>query len=167
MLHAAKTGSTGFEKAHDMGVFDYLEENPEEVERFGNTMIEFHGPVAGAVAAAYDFSGLQKIVDVGGGHGNLLAEILKGNPQLEGILFELPHVAEAASEHLRAAGLADRCEVVGGDFVDSIPEGGDAYVLSHIVHDWDEPRCRTLLENCRRAMSQGARLLILQPHFMK
>jgi len=145
-----------------MPIFEYLAQHPEEAALFSRTMIDFHGPEAAAVAAAYDCSSISMLVDVGGGYGNLLQTLLDTNEHLTGTLFELPHVADAAEERLRSAGLGNRCEVVRGDFFESLPTGGDAYLLSHVIHDWDEAHCLTLLRNCRSAMDSGARLLIVE-----
>jgi hypothetical protein len=102
------------------------------------------------------------LVDLGGGVGNWLTALLNANPNLKGILFELPHVTKEAARRLNSAGLGARCEVVQGDFFESVPPGGDVYLLSHVVHDWDEAHCLTLLGNCRRVMRTGARLLIVE-----
>jgi hypothetical protein len=145
-----------------MPIFEYLAQHPQEAALFSQTMIEFHGPEAAAVAAAYDFSSIHKLVDVGGGYGNLLEALLDTNEHLTGTLFELPHVANAAAERLTSAGLGNRCEVIRGDFFESVPKEGDAYLLSHVIHDWDEAHCLTLLRNCRGAMDPGARLFIVE-----
>ena len=114
------------------------------------------------VIEAYDFDGVGPLVDVGGGHGAMLAAILTAHPHMNGILFDLPHVVEGAAPRLEAAGVAGRCEVLGGSFFDSLPEGGDAYLLKHVLHDWDDARCKQILANCRRTMAQDARLLVLE-----
>jgi len=102
------------------------------------------------------------VVDVGGGSGNLLGTILLANPGLRGVLFERPQVIPDAEQNLSMAGVADRCEIVGGDFLESVPEGGDIYIVSHCIHNWDEQSCVRILENCRRAMQPGGRLLIVE-----
>lgn len=162
MLYSVQTGQTGFGRAWGMPIFDYLSQHPNDAAVMGRTMIDIHGPEAAAVAAAYPLSGVKTLVDVGGGFGNLLTALLEANPRLRGVLFELPHIAAEASQRLSAAGLASRCEVVQGDFFASVPAGGDAYLFSHVVHDWDEAHCLTLLENCRRVMAPGGRLLIVE-----
>jgi hypothetical protein len=162
LLYSVRTGRTGFERAYGMPIFEYLAQHPQEAALFSQTMIEFHGPEAAAVAAAYDFSSIHKLVDVGGGYGNLLEALLDTNERLTGTLFELPHVANAAAERLTSAGLGNRCEVIRGDFFESVPKEGDAYLLSHVIHDWDEAHCLTLLRNCRGAMDPGARLFIVE-----
>jgi hypothetical protein len=119
-------------------------------------LIDFHRHAASAIASVYSLSDVKSLVDVGGGVGNLLSVFLEANPSLRGTLFECPHVAEAAIQRLRAAGLSDRCDVLEGDFFEWVPTGGDA------IHDWDEAHCLTLLGNCRRAMAPGGRLLVVE-----
>ena len=128
-----------------------------------------------AVAAAYDFSRFATIVDVGGATGNMLGHILKRHAQPRGVLFDRPHVVTEAPALLRAHGVEGRVSIEHGNFFDNVPEGGDAYILSHIIHDWNEDQCQTILGNCRNAMKPGARLLIVEfvlpegnaPHFGK
>jgi hypothetical protein len=117
---------------------------------------------ARAVATAYDFSQAKGIVDVGGGTGAFLAGILQANPHARGILFDQPSVVADAGGLLTSAGVADRCEVLGGDFFEAVPSGGDVYILSWIIHDWDDQRSVAILQNCRRAMGDAARLLVLE-----
>jgi predicted O-methyltransferase YrrM len=125
-------------------------------------MIGFHGAEPPAVATAFDFSTIRTLVDVGGGTGNLLATKLRAHPQLTGILYDRPHVVSQARANLTAAGLADRCSAIAGDFFESVPSGGDAYVLSHVLIDWHEEKCLTILGNCRRAMVPHGRLLVVE-----
>src|SRR4029434_10248340 len=115
--------------------------HPEEASMFSETMVGFHGDEPPAVAAAYDFRGLKTIVDVGGATGNLLAAILARHPGMRGILYDLPHVVRDATPLLQARGVVDRVTIESGSFFDSVPAGADAYVLSHIVHDWSEEQC--------------------------
>ena len=162
LLHSVRTGEAALEKAVGQPVFEYLSASPEQATLFNETMIGFHGAEPPAVAAAYDFSGIGTLVDVGGGTGNLLTTVLLANPELRGVLYDQPHVAAEGRLAVERRGLADRCEVAEGNFFESVPEGGDAYVLSHIIHDWDEPRCVSILENCRRAMQGRGRLLLVE-----
>jgi predicted O-methyltransferase YrrM len=115
-----------------------------------------------AVVRTYDFSPFHTVVDVGGGHGALLTAILSATPGLRGILFDLPEVAEGAKPHLAAAGVLDRCEVVGGDMFTAVPGGGDAYVFSRVIHDWDDERAAAALASCRRAMRPTGTLLLVE-----
>ncbi|MDP8931832.1 MAG: methyltransferase, partial [Actinomycetota bacterium] len=142
--------------------FDRLEHNPEEAAVFNAAMVELTRLSARSVVEAYDFDGLTRIVDVGGGYGELLAVILAAHPGAQGVLFDLSHAIEMAAPHLQQAGVAERCELVTGSFFDSVPSGGDAYVLKSVIHDWDDERSRVILDNCRRAMGSGARLLLVE-----
>ena len=115
-----------------------------------------------AVVASVDLSGSRCVVDVGGGRGGLLSGLLTAYPRLRGILFDLPGVVEGAREPLREAGLAERCDVIAGDFREAVPPGGDAYFLSWILHDWDDPTARRILARCRAVMDEGARVLVVE-----
>jgi hypothetical protein len=143
-------------------MFDWLAKNPKDASLFSETMIGVHGAEPAAVAAAYDFSGLTTIVDVGGATGNLLTTILDTHPGTRGILFDLPHVVRDAPTLIQTRGLAERVTIQSGSFFERVPSGGDAYLLSHIIHDWSEEQCLTILGNCRQAMNSGSRLLIVE-----
>ena len=162
VLHAVRTGETGLQQALGVSEYEYLAQHPEEAAHFNAAMIGMHGDEPAAIVEAYDFSGFQRVVDVGGGSGNLLGTILTANPHLRGVLLDRPQVVPDAERNLSAAGVADRCQVVGGDFLEAVPEGGDIYVVSHCIHNWDEPGCVRILANCRRAMPQAGRLLIIE-----
>ena len=129
---------------------------------FSETMIGFHGAEPPAVAAAYDFSDIGTLADVGGASGHLLTTILQRYPKTRGILFDLPHVVRDAPALIGARGLTDRVEIQSGSFFDTVPAGADAYLLSHIIHDWREDLCLTILGHCRRAMNPGGRVLIVE-----
>jgi len=161
-LYSIKTGEPAFKRVTGMEFFDYLAAHPDEGEIFNQAMNDMGKVVAAAVAQSYDFSGVGKIIDVGGGHGTLIAAVLQKYPQMTGILFDSPHVAERARESIASAGLAHRCEVVGGDFFKSVPAGCDAYLLRWIIHNWDHERAVTLLRNCRQAMGERSRLLLIE-----
>lgn len=155
-------GEPGFEKAFGMSFFEYIDNHPEMNTHFNNAMIGFHGAEPPAVAEAYDFSNFETVVDVGGGTGNMLATIYENYPGLNSTLFELPRVIEQASELLKKRGVADKITFKEGDFFEEVPEGGDAYILSHILHDWPRDRCLSILQNCREAMPSSSRLLIVE-----
>jgi hypothetical protein len=153
LLYSLQTGKPGFEKFLGMPVFDYLAKHPDEASLFSETMVGIHGGEPPAVAAAYDFSDCKTIVDVGGATGELLMTILQHNPGARGVLYDLPHVVRDAPPRLAARGLADRVTIESGSFFERVPAGGDAYLLSHIIHDWREDQCLTILGHIRRAMT--------------
>lgn len=161
-LHSIKTGETAMEKAFGQTMFEYLDTNPEQATMFNEAMIGFTVAEKPAAAAAYDFSGIRKLVDVGGGTGNLLTTILLANPELRGMLYDLPHVVEEARHQIEIKNLSERCEIIAGNFFESVPSGGDAYLLSHILHDWNEQKCLQILENCRRAVPDNGKLLLVE-----
>ena len=175
IIYSVQTGETGFEKAQGMPVFDYLAQHPEDASLFSETMIGIHGEEPPAVADAYDFSVFGTVVDVGGATGNLLSAILSRHPEPRGILFDRPHVVTDAPAVLAARGVEDRVTIEAGTFFETIPAGGDAYILSHIIHDWSEEQCLTILGHVRRAMRPDGRLLLVEmvlpagdtPHFGK
>ena len=148
------------ELAHGMSFFDYLTQHPAAGRNFDVAMNLINQGEPEAVAESYDFAGVRTLVDVGGGNGSGLAAMLTRHAHLRGVLFDLPAVTEQAAPGLAALG--DRCEVVGGDFFESMPARGDAYLLSHVIHDWDEERALTILRNCREAMGSGGRLLLVE-----
>ena len=162
LLYSVQTGKSGFEKALGMPIFDFLAQNSEDASLFSETMIGFHGAEPPAVAAAYDFSGLSTVVDVGGATGHLLTTILAAYPNTRGILFDLSHVVRDAPRLIEGRGLTDRVTIQSGSFFETVPAGGDAYLLSHIIHDWTEDQCLVILGHCRHAMNPGSRLLIVE-----
>jgi O-methyltransferase domain len=161
-IYSIKTGEPAFKRVTGMEFFDYLAAHPDEGEIFNQAMNDMGQVVAAAVAQSYDFSGIGRIIDVGGGLGTLIAAILQKYPEMTGILFDSPHVAERARESIASACLAHRCEVAGGDFFKSVPAGCDAYLLRWIIHNWDYERAITILSNCRQAMGERSRLLLLE-----
>jgi hypothetical protein len=160
--HGLLTGDTGFEKAHGMGLFQYLQQNPGMAQFFSETMVGFHGREPPAVAEAYEFSGIGSLVDVGGASGNMLGHVLSRHPEVKGVLYDLPHVVADASPLLASFGVADRVDIQSGSFFESVPAGHDAYLLSHIIHDWDDGENATILGNVREAMKPDAKLLIVE-----
>ena len=162
LLYSVQTGKSGVEKYLGMPVFDWFGQNPEMVSLFSETMVAFHGAETEAVATAYDFSKMKTIVDVGGATGNLLTAVLGRTPGARGILYDLPHVVRDAPALIQSRGLADRVTIEPGSFFERIPGGGDAYMLSHVIHDWSQAQCLAILGNCRRAMKPGSRLLLIE-----
>jgi len=162
IIHSLETGDTGFEKNMGMPIFNYLGQHPEDASMFSETMVGFHGTEPAAVAAAYDFSSFEKIVDVGGATGNMLAEILDRHAGPRGVLFDMPHVVGDAPALLEERGVEQRVTIESGDFFKTVPSGGDAYLLSHVIHDWSEEQCLTILGHCRKSMKANGRLLIVE-----
>jgi hypothetical protein len=154
-----RTGQTAFERVYAQPFFRHLADHPEDAAVFNAAMSSMPSYNADIVAA-YDFSPFRRIVDVGGGQGALLAAILEANPQARGVLHDLPSVVAGASA-LRSDGGAGRCDIVGGDFFDGVPEGGDAYLLKGVIHDWPDARAMTILKNCRRAIRSGGTLILV------
>jgi hypothetical protein len=162
LLHSVQTGEPGFQKAYGMPIFDWLASHPAEASLFNDTMVGVHGMEPAAVAAAYDFSGFQTIADVGGSTGNMLSTILGQHAGPRGILFDMPHVVRDAPALIQQRGLTDRIRIEPGSFFESVPAGADAYILSHVIHDWNEKQCLAILDNCRRAMNAHGRLLLVE-----
>ncbi len=162
MLYSVQTGKTAFQKSAGVPLFDWLGSHPAEASLFHQTMVGIHGMEPPAVAAAYDFSVFKTIADVGGSTGNLLATILARHPAPRGILFDLPEVVRGAPSLIAERGLTDRIQIEAGSFFERAPAGADAYILSHVIHDWNEEQCLTILGHCRRAMNPGGRLLLVE-----
>jgi SAM-dependent methyltransferase len=152
-VRKALTGFDGFERQ---------QRDPAAAALFNKTMLELTRLVASEIARAYDFTAARTVVDVGGGYGELLIEILRQSPHLSGTLFDLPHAIEGARRNLAEAELSARCECVAGDFFESVLPGADLYVLKSVIHDWPDDRARTIFKNCHLAMSPNARLLIVE-----
>lgn len=162
LAHSVRTGKPAFDEVNGKPFFDYLAENSDAQATFDDAMTANSGPEAEAIVAAYDFSALHKIVDIGGGHGNLLAKILSANSDLHGAVFDQPQVVAGARENLDRKGLAERCEFIVGSFFESIPGGYDGYLMKYIIHDWNDEKAGQILRNCRRAASEGSKLLLIE-----
>ena len=162
LLNTVRTGEPAFRRVFGTDSFGYFADHPEEAAVFDEAMSTFTGMISGAVAAAYDFSSMRSVVDVGGGEGTLLTGILRAYSNLRGAVFDLPRLADGARRQIATVGLADRYEFVGGDFFEAVPAGFDAYLLKHVIHDWDDAHAVRILETCRRAMGPEAKLLIVE-----
>ena len=160
--YSIRTGDIAFEKVFGKPIFDYLGDNPEKARIFDAAMVGIHGRESNAVLDAYDFSDMDVVADIGGGNGSKLTMVLEKHTNIKGILFDLPHVVDRAKEQLERAGLLDRCDVEGGNFFESVPGGADAYLMRHIIHDWDDDKSLTILRNCHVAMSSTSKLLIVE-----
>lgn len=161
MLECVRTGRTAFDEVFGEQAFEYLAKHPAESAVFNEGMTGFSMQESPVVADAYDFSPFDTIVDVGGGHGHLLCTILARYAKPRGIVFDSPHVVGGATLRIAEASLSDRCRAEGGDFFKAVP-AGDAYVMKHIVHDWDDDKAATILRNCRAAARPGAKLVLVE-----
>jgi hypothetical protein len=162
LLSALRDGGSAFEHVHGMGLFEYLARHPDQGAAFQSSMVTRSRQEAAAVTAAYDFGAFRRLVDVGGGYGVLLSAILAATPALRAVLFDRPEVVDRAREQLAADGMLARCDVVAGDFFTSVPPGGDVYVLSRVIHDWDDVAAIRILTSCREAMPDHATLLLVE-----
>jgi hypothetical protein len=162
LLHSVTTGENAFQHVHGTDVWTYRSTRPEESAVFDRAMATLSRRTVGAILAAYDFSAFATIVDVGGGTGALLGAILGAAPGARGVLFDQPHVVAGAGRVLAALGVADRCDVVGGSFLDEVPSGGDAYTMRAVLHDWTDDDAVRILQVVRKAMHADARLLVIE-----
>ena len=173
--HSVRTGETAFDFVHQMPIWKFFRENPSNAKDFDQAMTDFTRAIDPAVLKAYDFAPFKRIIDVGGGHGELLSAILLKHPKVRGTVFDQPYVAEGAARKFAALNLSARADTVGGDFFESIPAGGDAYMMKFIIHDWDEPRSIRILSNIRKGIAPNGKLLLLEtvlpegnePHFAR
>lgn len=162
ILHAVKTGESAFDHVYGKHSWDYLAEHPEASAIFDDAMRSISALKFKAVAEAYDFSGVDSIVDVGGGNGGMLTSILTSNPHMTGIVADLPHVVEGARKNIETAGLSDRCSCVAIDMFEEVPEGADAYIMANVIQNFDDDHGVVILNNCRRAMKEGGRVLVVE-----
>ncbi|UQX03450.1 acetylserotonin O-methyltransferase [Streptomyces sp. RerS4] len=162
LAESVLTGRSAFAAVHGRSVWEYLREETHTARVFNGAMTEASSGLIAPVVNAYDFSSFRKIVDVGGGQGALLAAVLAANPDAQGVLFDQPEVIAAAGRAFEDAGVADRVEKHRGDFFESVPAGGDAYLMSNIIHDWDDEHSVRILANCRAAMTADARVLLVE-----
>lgn len=161
LLHSVKTGHSARSLITGNSGFGHLERDPQAAETFNQAMVDLTRLAARDIARAYDFAG-KRVMDIGGGYGELLAQILATYPAARGVLFDMPHAIARARGHLEGRGLADRCEFIAGDFFASVPGGSDLYVLKTVIHDWPDEQARAILRNCHAAMSPDARILVIE-----
>lgn len=162
LFYSVQTGQMAFDKIYGLPVFDFLSKNLEQAKVFDAAMVGVHGRETAAMTDAYDFSDIETLADVGGGNGSLLSFVLHKHPQMKGMLYDLPGVAERARANFKSAGVADRCQVRGGSFFESIPAGADAYLMRHIIHDWNDEQATTILKNVHRVLPDHGRLLVIE-----
>ena len=160
--YSIRTGKKAFDKVFGKPIFDYLGEHPDKARVFDAAMTGVHGRESDALVAAYDFSAFGVLADIGGGNGTLISTVLKQHPAMQGILFDLPHVVDRARANVEAHGVADRCELVGGSFFEAVAPGANAYMMRHIIHDWDDEKSLTILRNIHRVMPDDGKLLVVE-----
>lgn len=162
LRHSVQTGESARALLNGRNSYDFVAADPQAAEVFNRAMSELTHLAATEVARGYDFSAATRVVDIGGGRGELLTTILSAYPALRGTLFELPHAMAAAAALIGTAGVAQRCTLLTGDFFDSVPGGGDVYILKSVIHNWDDQRSAIILDNCRRSMTGNARLVLVE-----
>jgi len=160
--HSIRSGEPSFAHIHGSSVFEYLAKHPELAGRFDEGMVTASRLINEALVEAYEWGQLGTLVDVGGGMGSTLAAILRANPGVHGVLFDLPHVVTRSREYLIEQGVGARCRVETGSFFDAVPAGADAYFMKHIIHDWDDEDCIRILHNCKAAMTEHGKLLVCE-----
>lgn len=158
--YCVRTGKQALDKVYGTPIFQYFAQHPEEAQAFNQAMTDLSTLDSPAVADAYSFGEIHSIVDVGGGHGLLLATILARNPHLKGTLYEVPHVVEGAKNGPLKP-VMDRCTLASGDMFSTVPAGADAYIMKHIIHDWPDDVCIKILKACRKAVNPGGKLLVV------
>ncbi|HKV61234.1 MAG TPA: methyltransferase [Candidatus Acidoferrum sp.] len=158
--YCVRTGKQALDKIYGMPIFQYFEQHPEEAQPFNQAMTDLSTIDGPAVADAYSFGEIQSIVDVGGGHGLLLATILARNPHMKGTLYDIPHVVAGAKDGPLKP-MMERCTIASGDMFSSVPAGADAYIMKHIIHDWPDDVCIKILKACRKGVNSGGKLLVV------
>jgi len=162
LLYSVRTGRNAFEKIFGEPIFNYLSKHPEQAQIFDEAMVGVHGRETGAMLDAYDFSAIRTLADVGGGNGSVLRGVLQKYPSMQGMLCDLPGVVERARPRIVEAGLADRVQTIPTDFFAAVPTGADAYLMRHIIHDWNDEQSLQILKNVRRAIGAAGRLLLVE-----
>ncbi len=162
LLYSVRTGKPAFDLVYGKAVFEYLSEHPEQAKTFDAAMTGIHGPETQAMLDAYDFGGIGTLADIGGGNGSVLTTVLRKYPAMRGILYDLPGVVGRARGAIEEAGLADRCTPVAGSFFERAPTGGDAYLMRHIIHDWDDDKALAILRNVRKVIPPHGKLLVIE-----
>jgi len=162
LLYSVRTGGIAFDQAFGENCWEFFAKHPENAQTFNDAMSGMTAQATEALHAAYSFADINKIMDVGGGHGGLITSILQKHPGIKGVLFDSPQVIEGAQPKIAASDIADRCELVGGDFFQSVPSDADAIILKWIIHDWNNEQSVAILKNCRRALPEGGKLILVE-----
>ena len=163
LSYSVKTGMPAFDHVFNVPIFEHLTQNPEVAAVFDEAMTSISTTEALAVSDAYDFKGVETLMDVAGGHGLLLATVLRRHKRMRGVLFDLPHVAAGAAATFARAGITGRVRIESGDFFKELPSGADAIIMKHIVHDWDNDSATRILQTCHRALEPRGKVLIVDP----
>jgi len=162
LLHSVMTGEPAFDEVAGSRVWEYLAGHPDDGERFARGMANISALENEVIVGAYDFSPFRVVIDVGGGRGGFIADILRANPGLRGVLYDEPHVVSRSTD-LQESGVADRCQIVPGNFFESVPDGCDVYVLKRVLDGWDDDDALRILRVCRQAIPSHGRLLTIHP----
>lgn len=162
LLYSVRTGDSSLKKITGMELFEFLGKNPDVNAQFNSAMSTISKMSSVCIASAYDFAQFRSLVDVGGGQGYLISAILKNNPKLNGILFDLPHVISSASQTLELEGTSSRCKLESGSFLESVYPGADAYMARNVIHDWNDDSSIRILKNIRTAMKDRSRVLLME-----
>ncbi len=162
LFHCVRSGSTGMERVYGTKFFDLLNGDESSAKVFDDAMASLSEVLNGVLVRAYDFGRFRTLVDIGGGAGRLMGAILRRNPRLRGVIYDLPSVTQAAREHITLQGVFARCDVRAGNFFEEVPTGADAYLLKQVLHDWNDEQALCILKNCRAAMPRHAKLLLLE-----
>ena len=162
LLHSVQTGGIAFDHAFGMDVWKYFAQHPDNAQIFNDAMSGMTAQANEALHAAYDFSGINTLIDIGGGHGGLITSILRCNPGMRGVLFDSPEVIDGARAVIEASDVAGRCELVGGNFFEAVPAGGDGHILKWIIHDWDDAKSLAILKNSHRALAENGKLILVE-----
>ncbi len=162
LRRTVRTGESAFELAYGTDMYRWMETHPDDARQYDRSIDQFTTEQARALVEVHDFANVERVVDIGGGRGTMLIELLNRWPNLRATLFDVPHVVTSAKARFERAGLADRVEFVGGDFFDALPAGGDVYLVKHVLHNWDDPEAKRILVGCRDAMGDGGQLLIIE-----
>jgi hypothetical protein len=160
--HSVRTGEPGFNKVFGKALFDYIGEHPELAPIFDAGMTSVHGYETAAMMEAYDFGGIKVLADIGGGNGSLIGAVLQRYPKMRAMLFDLGHVVVRAKANLQRYGVSDRCQVIEGNFFETVPSGADAYLLRHVLHDWTDEQCLQILGRCRKVIPKDGKLIVVE-----
>jgi len=159
--HSIRFGEPAFPRVFGCQIFEYFSKHPEVAADFDRAMVSYGAGLSASLAESYDFAGVAKIVDVGGGYGRILAGVLKRYPSIRGVVFDLSHVEAGARATFASNALSGRCEFIAGSFFDTVPQGGDLYFLSQVIHDWNDEKSLQILSNCRRALKPSGKLVVM------